>query len=335
MSDNTIAQPPLMLDLGAAPTPLHRLRGLQAQFERGPELLAKREDLCGVALGGSKVRKLRALLAEAEAQRATVVVTTGAVQSNHCAMTAVAAATRGLRTELLLTGPDPCNRVGNLLIAQVAGGIMRFLGECSRREQEDLMTLRIAELRSAGEIPYPIPLGGSTPLGTAAYATAVDEIATQLAGHAPTHLVVAAGSLGTMAGLVLGVWAAGLDCAVHGYTVLWPAAEATARLDDLLEVTRRRYFPQAAPRPNYQILGNQRGDGYGVPTTAGRAAARLAARHDGLLLDPTYTAKAMAGIIQGIRDGLYQAGDRVLFVHTGGAAGLLATDADTAAGVAP
>jgi len=142
-------------------------------------------------------------------------------------------------------------------------------------------------------VPYLIPLGGSTPLGAAAYATVVTELAAQLGGQPVTHLVVAAGSLGSMAGLILGTWVADLDCQVQGYTVLWPQPEAMTRLQELLEAARRQYFPAVPSRSNYQILGAQLGAGYGAPTPAGREAARLAARQDGLLLDHTYTAKAM------------------------------------------
>ena len=127
-----------------------------------------------------------------------------------------------------------------------------------------------------------------------------------------------------MAGLILGTWASGLDCQVHGYTVLWSQAEAITRLQDLLQAARRQYFPAVTTRPTYQILGSQLGAGYGAPTTAGREAARLAARHDGLLLDHIYTAKAMAGLIQGIRDGTYTRQHRIVFFHTGGLAGFFA-----------
>jgi L-cysteate sulfo-lyase len=316
---------PVPLALGISPTPLHRMTGLMAVFEGGPELLVKREDLCGAGAGGNKIRKLRVLLAEAKSQRATVVLTTGSPQSNQCAMTAVAAAMQGLRAELYLTGPDPGSRTGNLAVAGLAGATITFLGDCSDRERDDRLTARMNDLLATGEVPYLVPLGGSTPLGAAAYAAAVPELADQLARPA-THLVVAAGSLGTLAGLVLGVWAADLDCQVHGYSVLWPEAEATRRLADLLRAARRRYFRGVTARPNCRIFGSQLGGGYGVPTAAGWKAMRLAVRHDGLLLDPTYTAKAMAGLIQGISDGTYRRGDQVVFFHTGGLAGLLATD---------
>lgn len=316
---------PGSLSLGISPTPLHRLPGLESAFDHGPELLVKREDLCGVAAGGNKIRKLRAILADAKSRRATVILTTGSPQSNHCAMTAVAAAGCGFRTELYLQGADPGTRTGNLLIEGLAEASLTFLGEASDLERDDRIAARMAELRAAGEVPYLIPLGGSTPLGAASYATAVPELVGQLGSRPATHLVAAAGSLGTVAGLILGVWAAGLNCEVHGYSVLWPAEVATSRLRDLLGATRREYFPGVTARANYRVFGSQLGAGYGVPTSAGEEAMRLAARSDGLLLDPTYTAKAMSGLISGIRDATYRPGHRVVFFHTGGLAGLLAS----------
>lgn len=312
------------IPLGLSPTPLHRLTGLMSAFDHGPELLAKREDLYGIAAGGNKIRKLEALLGEAVSQRATVILTTGGVQSNHCAQTAIAAAMHGLRAELYLSGQQPPVSAGNLLIEEIADAGVTFLGDCTDRDRDDRIAARADELRAQGEVPYPIPLGGSTPLGAAAYAAAVSELVGQLGGQPVTHLVVAAGSLGTMAGLILGTWTSGLDCQVHGYTVLWPQAEAMTRLEELLETARRQYLPAVVGRPNYQILGSQLGAGYGAPTPAGRNAAQLAARHDGLLLDHTYTAKAMAGLIQGIRDGTYTYQDWIVFFHTGGLAGFLA-----------
>jgi 1-aminocyclopropane-1-carboxylate deaminase/D-cysteine desulfhydrase-like pyridoxal-dependent ACC family enzyme len=219
------------------------MTGLESLFSEPPELFVKREDLCGIGVGGNKARKLSALLTEAAAVQATVVITTGAVQSNHCAMTAVAAAIRGLRAELYLTGDDPGSRTGNLRVEEAAGAAITFLGACAEQERDDRIAARVA-----------------------------------------------------------------------------------ARLDDLLTVTREHHLPGLAARPNYRILGTQRGSGYGMATPASRKAARIAIRQDGLILDQTYTAKAMAGLIQGIRDGTYTRRDKVVFFHTGGLAGFFAED---------
>jgi 1-aminocyclopropane-1-carboxylate deaminase/D-cysteine desulfhydrase-like pyridoxal-dependent ACC family enzyme len=318
------SQPPGLLSLGIMPTPLHRLEGLMREFPGGPELLIKREDLCGVAAGGCKARKLAALMADAQSMSATVILTTGSAQSNHCALTAVAAAMHGMRTELHLSGSDPGPQTGNLCIAGLAGATVRFTGAQPGGDSGPMMQARATQLRAAGEVPYVIPLGGSTPLGAAGYAAVVPELLAQLGHRVPTHLVTAAGSLGTMAGLILGTWAAGLDCQVHGYSVLWPEQEAMRRLERLLGTTRREYFPAATAQPSYRLDGSQLGAGYGISTRAGQRAAQFAARCDGILLDSTYTAKAMAGLLQGIAAGTYRRHDRVVFLHTGGLGGLLA-----------
>lgn len=314
-----------MLNLGLTRTPVHPLPGLMREFDSSPALLVKREDLCGVGPGGSERRKLQALLADAVRRRASVVVTLGAIESNHCAMTAVLAAMCGLRSELLLRGDDPGHRSGNLGVAEGVGANLRFLGDVDAAAVEEAVTDRVAMLTADGEAPYPIPLGGSTPLGAAACAMLVRELAAQLAHLQPTHLVVAAGSLGTLAGLVAGVWANGLDWQVDGYTVLWPQNDAHERLRALLDATHRQYFPTTLRRGNYTIDGSQLGAGYQQTTSAASEAIQLAARHDGLLLDAMHTGKAFAGLIAGIRSGRYDRSHRIVFVHTGGVLGLRAT----------
>jgi L-cysteate sulfo-lyase len=310
--------------LGLLPTPLHGMPRLAGTLANGPELLVKREDLSGLGLGGNKARKLQALLADARQRRATVALITGGVQSNCCAQSALAARMMGLRAELLLRGEDPGSRTGNLLIASLVDAEMWFLGSATDEAVAEALRSRVEELQAAGERPYVIPLGGSTPLGAAACASMVDELATELHGDPPTHIVLAAGSLGTMVGLILGTWAHGLECQVHGYTVLWDEPEVTGRLEELLAATRERFFPDLTPQRNYRLFAGQLGGGYGVPTAEGERALRLVAVAEGLLLDNTYTAKAMAGLLQGAGSGLYGPEDRVVFVHTGGAGGLMA-----------
>lgn len=312
------------LAVGIHPTPLHRLNGLTAYLGDGPQVMAKREDLCGVGLGGNKARKLAALLADAQRHSASVVLTTGAPQSNHCALTAIAAATRGLRTELYLRGADPGTRTGNLRVDELVAAKLVFLGECTGEERDDALAERVRDLTAAGETPYLIPMGGSNELGAAAYASVVAEIVGQSADLPVTHIVVAAGSLGTLAGLVIGSWLTDLRCEIHGYSVLWEEDEATARLDELVDRTRRAYFPDTRPRRNYLVTDSQLGPGYGEPTAAATEAIELAATLDGLILDGTYTGKAMAGLIEGARAGIYRAGHIVIFMHTGGLGTFLA-----------
>lgn len=241
------SQPPALRPLGTVPTPLHRLEGLMREFPGGPELLIKREDLCRTAARGCKARKLVALMADAQSIPTTFILTTGSGQSNYCAMTAVAAAMYGMRTELHLAGRDPGPRTRHLCIAGLAGATVRFTGARPGSNAGSAMQARATEFRAAGEVPYVIPLGGSTPLGAAIFAAVVPELLTQLAPRAPTHPVTAAGSFGTMAGLILRTWVAGLDCQVHGYSVLWPEQEAMRRLERLLGTLAANTSPRPAP----------------------------------------------------------------------------------------
>lgn len=319
-----VSIPPTRLPIGLFPTPLHPLENLSRHLG-GPRILAKREDLSGLGPGGNKTRKLAYLMAEARERGATVVLTLGGPQSNHCTQTACAAATLGLRSELFFNAPDPGTRTGNLRVNEMVGARLHFAGAREVDGLRDLVRERAEELRRAGEVPYTIDLGGSEPLGAAGYAPAIEEVVRQTeSGRRPTHMVVAAGSVGTLAGIVLGTWVLGLDCSVHGFSVLWPVPKARGVLEGLLEETRRRYFPDVEPQDNYALTDDQLGDGYGVPTPAGREAAELAARLEGLVLDHTYTAKAMAGLIEGSRRGRYEPDDTVLFWHTGGLGGFFA-----------
>lgn len=312
------------LPVGLTPTPLHPLERLSEHLG-GPRLFAKREDLSGLCAGGNKARKLGFLLADAREKGATVVLTWGGVQSNSCAQTACAAAPLGMRAELFLSGEDPGTRAGNLRIAGLLGARLVFAGRRGEGAMLALLEERARELREEGEVPCVIGLGASDPLGVAGTAAAVGELARQTTnGPRPTHIVLAAGSMGTMAGLILGSWEHGLDVRVEGFSVLWPAEKARERLERLLEETRERHFPDAAPRDNYSVSDGQLGAGYGAPTEAGADGAALAARLEGLLLDRTYTAKAMAGLVAGCRTGRYGPMDNVVFWHTGGMGGFFA-----------
>lgn len=309
-----------LVPLGSYPTPLHHLPRLSEHL--GLEVLAKREDLSGLGLGGNKVRKLRVVLAAARAESATVVLTQGGVQSNHCAATAVAAPMLGMRAELFLHGDPPAVPTGNVLVDGMAGATPHFTGAATHAEVDALVEARAGELRAAGEVPFVIPLGASDPLGVAATVTGVEEVDARLPAGGNTRIVVAAGSLGTLAGLTLGTWVLDRDWSVEGFSVLWPAERARAVLDGLLDAARRRHFPGVAPRPNVELTDEQLGGGYGVPTEQARRAAALALRLEGLLLDGTYTAKAFAGLLEGVRSGRYDGVERIVFWHTGGLGGV-------------
>lgn len=317
-TDNTRELP--TFPMGIYPTPLQSFR-LQEPGQPSIELLVKRDDLCGVGFGGNKVRKLRLLVGEAMSQGATVLLTWGGPQSNHCALTACAAALAGLKCELFFSRTDPGTDSGNQRIDRLMGARRTFLGAV---EVMAAMQARAEELRQQGEKAYVIPLGGSSELGVLGYVQAVTEVKGQLAQHPPEWMVVTGGSLGTAAGIILGGWQHGLDTRVDVISVGRGQEEGRARLAELLEHTQRSFFPELTPRENYAFTDTQRGREYGVPTPAGQAAADFAARHLGLMLDQTYTAKTFAGLLENWRAGRYRAGERVLYWHTGGTGGYFA-----------
>lgn len=310
------------LPIGTFPTPLHPLDRLSEHLG-GPRILVKREDLCGIAVGGNKVRKLRCLVADALAEGATAIVTRGGVQSNHCAQTAVVGAQYGLRVVLVLTGDAPTVRSGNLLVDDLVGAEAVYAGRVDDSEIERVVEGVLDTLRSEGERPYLIGLGGSDLLGVLATASAVGEVVTQ-SPAGPDHVVVATGSVGTTAGIAVGAAAYGLTAELHGVSVLWPAEQVRCRLDALVAEAAEWSGGTLARLPAVHVTDRYLGEGYGIPTPAAREAQALVARCEGLVLDDTYTSKAMAGLLEGIRSGRFAAGDTVLFWHSGGIGGFFA-----------
>jgi L-cysteate sulfo-lyase len=314
--------------LAALPTPLDdapRLRAALGGPERCPRILIKRDDLTGLAFGGNKVRKLEFLAADALQQGATMLVTVGAVQSNHARATAAAARVAGLRAALVLTSKAERPPVqGNLLLDRLLDAEVHFaLGNV-----QDTIDQVLADLRDRGEKPYFIPAGGSNAVGTLGYVTGTLELVQQLfaLGEAPTRLYYASGSRGTQAGLVLGakVYSAPYQCqgiAVgpsdeaertrHAIAIAHAAAEmigSPARLAPADLLTDHGYI----------------GAGYGIPTEACLEAIRLLAHCEGIFLDPVYSGKAMAGMIDHIRRGEIGPRETVVFLHTGGSPALFA-----------
>lgn len=289
-------------------------------------LLVKRDDNTGLALGGNKARKLEFLMAEAINQGADVVISCGGNQSNHARMTAAAARKLGLDCVLFLTNPMPQEFEGNLLLDTVLGARMVFIRECGMERLVEVMEAEAEALRSAGHTPYLIPIGGSTPLGSLGYVTAIRELAGQLEelGIDNPDIVFAVGSCGTVAGVVLGCDLFLPNARIFGISVSQPAAEIVERVE--------RIAPAAAELIGAEFSGETRlaaydeyiGRAYAVPTSEGKDAIALAAQTEGLILDPVYTGKAMSGLIDLARKGVI-GGDRpVVFIHTGGMAGLFA-----------
>jgi D-cysteine desulfhydrase family pyridoxal phosphate-dependent enzyme len=312
---------PPRVELVHAPTPLEVADRLAAALDKPPHtVLVKRDDATGLALGGNKVRKLEFVLAEALAAGADCLVTGAGVQSNAARATAAAAARFGLGCVLVLDGEPPASVSGNLLLDQLLGAEVVFHPVASNEELELMLEQTAAEQRAAGRRPYVIPVGASTPLGALGYVRAVDELFLQCADLVvePTVVVVATGSAGTHAGLVAGF---GDHARVLGVRV--GTRENLADRVDALAAAAAEIAGRDVPRGNAWLDDGQLGEGYGAHTDACIEAMSLAARTEGLILDPVYTGKALAGLVAACRDGRIARDDVVVFCHTGGAPGLL------------
>jgi L-cysteate sulfo-lyase len=312
--------------LADLPTPLHTLRRLTS-FLGGPQILMKRDDMTGLALGGNKTRKLEFLVADALARGADTLLTAGAAQSNHCRQTAAAAARAGLRCDLVLGGEAPAVPEGNLLLDTLLGARIHWAG--AHRRGETLPDVEGA-LRVEGLNPCLIPYGGSSPLGAAGYALAMAELAGQLPfrENPLDAIVFASSSGGTHAGLIAGGRAFGYEGKIIGVSV--EKEDAHPALSDRIlslagETSRLSGVPDPAPGDTRVILDRRfAGEGYGVVGERERDAIRLLARLEGILLDPVYTAKAMGALIGMIAGREFSKNERVLFWHTGGAPALFA-----------
>lgn len=311
------------------PTPLEALDRLSDRLG-GPRIYVKRDDCTGFAAGGNKGRKLEYLMGAALKAGADTVITAGALQTNHGRQTAAAAAKLGLKCILVLTD-SVANRSaayhasGNLLLDRLTGAEIRKIQPSTNGDEE---MARIAdELKKQGRTAYVIPVGGSSPTGALGYAVSGEEIAeqTKALGIRPAAVVHATGSCGTQVGLLLGLAASGIP--VHGVCVSRPKGDQETRLKALLTRTVEE-FQLPSRLGDLAIEADDRfiGPGYGQPTPGMVEAVRLAAECEGLFLDPVYSGKGFAGLIQRIREGRYRKDDSVVFVHTGGLPGLFVYD---------
>jgi len=321
--------------LARLPTPLHEAPHLRTALggpERCPRIFIKRDDLTDLALGGNKARKLEFLVADALRARATVLITTGAVQSNHARMTAAAARRAGMRAVLVLTSPaGPADLQGNLLLDRILGAEVHIIdggahtvASAADREAQTIAAIS-AQLVRAGDRPYVVAHGGSCGIGTLGYVDCTREMLEQLQslGVAPTHLYYASGSRGTQAGLELGVHAFQAPWRCTGIAVSGGEVEKRERAADIANAAAGRLGLDVRIDVADLVTDQDHyGDGYAIPTAAGIEAMQLLAAAEAILLDPVYTAKAMAGLIAHIRRGRLGPDDTVLFLHTGGVPGL-------------
>ncbi len=314
---------PPRVALSHLPTPIEKLERLSRHLG-GPAIFVKRDDQTGLATGGNKARKLEFLFADALAQGCDHVVSLGGPQSNHVRQTAAAAAKLGVACSLVLRGHAPAQRLGNLLLDELLGATVHWSGA---RTRDEVAVEVMADLRARGARPYLIPVGGSNGLGSLGYAWAMREAVEQLAAQslAVDAMVFASSSGGTHAGLALGAAAHGFRGRVLGIAIDAPAAELTAHVTRLaLDAARIGGATVSEAQLRVEANADYLGGGYSVVGDLERDAIRTVAQQEGLLLDPVYTGRAMGGLIDLIRRGVFTKQQTILFWHTGGAAALSA-----------
>jgi D-cysteine desulfhydrase family pyridoxal phosphate-dependent enzyme len=301
------------------PTPVESLHRLSALL-KGPTLITKRDDQTGLAFGGNKTRKLEYLMYAAQEAGADTLITAGAVQSNHCRQTVAAAARFGMGCVLVLFGDPPHPPDGNHLLHYLLGADVVFT---TRAQVQDKLEEVFQRLKSAGKQPYLIPYGGSNPTGALGYVNAMLELAEQ--GVNPDWIVFPSSSGGTQAGMLLGARMSGYAGKILGISVDEPADELKARVADLAAQTAH-LIGEAGTFAASDVLVNDDyvGGGYAVMGSAEVEAIRLFAAYEALLLDPVYTGRAAAGLIDLIRQGFFKPEETVLFWHTGGGPALFA-----------
>jgi len=303
------------------PTPVEPLPRLSAALG-GPRLLVKRDDQTGLGLGGNKTRKLELLLAEAQAHGAKTLLTAGAAQSNHCRQTAAAAARYGFGCRLILVSEDglPVPPSGNLILDQLLGAELVWT---KLEDRDRVLKEEFQKAWDDGLRPYLIPYGGSSSTGAFAYCLALQELLEQ--GVRPDWIVFASSSGGTQAGLALGAKLFDFRGRILGISVDREAVALQAGVAALATETADAVGEKLHFLPE-EILVNDEylGEGYGKPGEGEREALQLFAQKEGLLLDPVYTGRAAAGLIDLIRKGFFSPNDTVLFWHTGGAPALFA-----------
>ena len=312
---------PPRLSLARLPTPFQPLDRLSELFG-GPRIWIKRDDLTEGVGGGNKIRKLEFVLGDALSQNATVLITSGGIQSNHCRATAFVAAQLGLKCHLILRGKPPTPIDGNLLLDDLLGATVDYVSATEFAEL-DLCYQRAAEkFESQGETPYCIPVGASNEIGIWGYVEAAKELTTdiQQADIQPSSIITAVGSGGTFAGLAAGLSAQSLPTRLIGICVAHDRKYFQQKINEDLTAWQDRYqqLPSTIP---HQLIDDFIGKGYGIASQQVYELIKTVATLEGIILDPVYTAKAMLGLSQLIHRKEIVDKD-VIFIHTGGIFGL-------------
>jgi L-cysteate sulfo-lyase len=319
--------------LAFLPTPIEEMSNLRRSLgAQSPRILIKRDDQTGLATGGNKARKLEYVVGDALANGADTVITTGSAQSNHCRQTAAAAAKNGLKCVLLLRGNQPEQVNGNLLLDNLLGADIRWSGKAQHPagEIDDMMQSIASQLREQGKRPYVIPLGASDQIGAVGYINAMEEAYLQLEamGTSVDRIVFLSGSGGTHVGMLVGAKLLGWNVILEGIMNSGFETLPTTIAKLTQDTIRHHNFDITITKEDIHLLPAAGTHGYGVITDLECAAIRRIAETEGIIVDPVYTGRALAGLMQGIQSGEYSSDETIMFWHTGGTSGLFARATD-------
>ncbi len=318
----TGAPPIPRVELTYAPTPLLKLERLSGEL--GVELWVKRDDLTGLLETGNKIRKLEFLVGEAFAQNADTLITCGTLQSNCCRTVAAVAARLGLKAILALKGAPPAELDGNLLLGRLLGAEVRYCADEEWRRIDEVLEGLATRVRKRGGTPYIIPESGATVTGALGYVACGEELAQQIRHGAPEFdaIVITAFSGGSQAGLLMAKQLYGLRAEILSVPIAWEAARVRAYVARVIDEARRRYALPVEVPGEIGLLDGYQGAGRAEVRAEELATVVRVAHTEGIVLDPVYTAKAFAGLLDRLRRNPRALGARVCFVHTGGVFGL-------------
>ena len=314
---------PPRLSLAKLPTPLEPMRRISKLC--GINIWIKRDDLTDTVASGNKIRKLEFSLAQAMAEDASLLITCGSVQSNHCRATAILASRLGLKSHLVLRGQEPDRVDGNLLIDKLAGANIEFVTPEAFEKMDDIFAQRCAEYVQAGERPYTIPAGATDEIGLWGYIECARELKEDFKQHniSPGALVSATGSGGTLGGLIIGNAIFGLNTEVLAFNVCDDVDYFVTQITSDFNRWQARYQQVLDLRHlPIQVIDGYVGPGYGRATDEVYATIRKIATMEGIILDPVYTAKAFHAMLEEIAAGRFAGMSDIVFIHTGGIFGL-------------
>lgn len=304
-------------------TSIQKLQKLSSQF-KGPDIYIKRDDTLGLTGGGNKTRKLEFVVGDALSKKTNALITCGGLQSNHCRLTAAAAVKEHIGCHLVLIKEDfqnydPEAGGNNLLFNLLNVNSVHIISQGQNPDEE--MQKVYQALQKKGDRPYVIPMGASYPVGTLGYMACAEEIVEQASEMKVDfdYIICPSGSGGTQTGLILRMYELGYDCRVLGINVGRDNAGQIAIISELIDSTLKFFnLKSGIKSTEIQCFDQYVGPGYTVPTDEMIAAVKLVARTEAILLDPVYTGKAMAGLIDLVKSGFFKNEDNVLFLHTGG-----------------